>query len=82
MATVPSSATTSLVENSAALPPAQRKVTLGPANVVAYMFQGTGVFMCLGKESKSCPNTIGGGSYHHWHGLWIMESGKQTSVSS
>ncbi|KAG0246143.1 hypothetical protein BGX31_004332 [Mortierella sp. GBA43] len=59
MATVPSSATTSLVENSTALPPAQRKVTLGPANVVAYMFQGTGVFMCLGKESKSFPSTIG-----------------------
>ncbi|KAG0008344.1 hypothetical protein BGZ80_003554 [Entomortierella chlamydospora] len=36
------------VENSAIIPAPQKKVTLGPANVIAYMFQGTGVFMCLG----------------------------------
>ncbi|KAG0044572.1 hypothetical protein BGZ83_010199, partial [Gryganskiella cystojenkinii] len=33
--------------NTATQPALQKKVTLGPANVVAYMFQGTGVFMCL-----------------------------------
>ncbi|KAF9115008.1 hypothetical protein BGX27_009227 [Mortierella sp. AM989] len=38
---------TALVENSTIMPAPQKKVTLGPANVVAYMFQGTGVFMCL-----------------------------------
>ncbi|KAF9433911.1 hypothetical protein BGZ76_008821 [Entomortierella beljakovae] len=38
---------TTIVENSNGIPPSQKKVTLGPANVIAYMFQGTGVFMCL-----------------------------------
>ncbi|KAF8979656.1 hypothetical protein BGZ46_005181 [Entomortierella lignicola] len=38
---------TAIVESSIAMPSPQKKVTLGPANVVAYMFQGTGVFMCL-----------------------------------
>ncbi|GJJ79096.1 hypothetical protein EMPS_11455 [Entomortierella parvispora] len=47
MATIPNPVTTALVENTALQPAAQKKVTLGPANVVAYMFQGTGVFMCL-----------------------------------
>ncbi|KAG0004964.1 hypothetical protein BGZ65_012290 [Modicella reniformis] len=47
MATIPNPVTTVLAESSTTIPPAQRKVTLGPANVVAYMFQGTGVFMCL-----------------------------------
>ncbi|KAF9583653.1 hypothetical protein BGW38_008937 [Lunasporangiospora selenospora] len=40
--------TTALVENP--VPPEagpQRKVTLGPGNVLAYMVQGTGAFMCL-----------------------------------
>ncbi|KAF9320300.1 hypothetical protein BGZ89_000786 [Linnemannia elongata] len=47
MATIPHPATTALVENTGTQPYTQKKVTLGPANVVAYMFQGTGVFMCL-----------------------------------
>ncbi|KAF8984893.1 hypothetical protein CPC16_007038 [Podila verticillata] len=46
MATIPNPVTTALVENTVQHVP-QKKVTLGPANVVAYMFQGTGVFMCL-----------------------------------
>ncbi|KAG0078829.1 hypothetical protein BGZ92_001299 [Podila epicladia] len=46
MATIPNPVTTALVENTCQHVP-QKKVTLGPANVVAYMFQGTGVFMCL-----------------------------------
>ncbi|KAG0370833.1 hypothetical protein BGZ54_003555 [Gamsiella multidivaricata] len=47
MAAIPNPITAALVENTATLPGPQKKVTLGPANVVAYMFQGTGVFMCL-----------------------------------
>lgn len=49
MATISHPATTALVENTGTQPYTQKKVTLGPANVIAYMFQGTGVFMCLGK---------------------------------
>ncbi|KAG0296101.1 hypothetical protein BGZ98_001111 [Dissophora globulifera] len=47
MATISEPIATSLSESSPALLTTQKKVTLGPANVVAYMFQGTGVFMCL-----------------------------------
>ncbi|KAG0287014.1 hypothetical protein BGZ96_009011 [Linnemannia gamsii] len=47
MATISNPVTTALVENTGTQPYTQKKVTLGPANVVAYMFQGTGVFMCL-----------------------------------
>ncbi|KAG0216503.1 hypothetical protein BGX28_000017 [Mortierella sp. GBA30] len=47
MATISNPVTTALVENSITQPTMQKKVTLGPANVIAYMFQGTGVFMCL-----------------------------------
>ncbi|KAF9931866.1 hypothetical protein FBU30_009446 [Linnemannia zychae] len=47
MATIPNPVTTALVENTGTQPYTQKKVTLGPANVIAYMFQGTGVFMCL-----------------------------------
>ncbi|KAF9107144.1 hypothetical protein BGX29_007205 [Mortierella sp. GBA35] len=39
--------TIALVENTGHEPVTQKKVTLGPANVIAYMFQGTSVFMCL-----------------------------------
>ncbi|KAF9897623.1 hypothetical protein BX616_005261, partial [Lobosporangium transversale] len=46
MTTIPNPVTAALAENAAAYP-VQKKVTLGPSSVVAYMFQGTGVFMCL-----------------------------------
>ncbi|KAF8929500.1 mitochondrial carrier domain-containing protein [Dissophora ornata] len=47
MATIPNPVTTAAVESSTGLPLTPKKVTLGPASVVAYMFQGTGVVMCL-----------------------------------
>ncbi|KAF9940514.1 hypothetical protein BGZ75_002106 [Mortierella antarctica] len=47
MASISNHAAAAFVENPHAQPAMQKKVTLGPANVVAYMFQGTGVFMCL-----------------------------------
>ncbi|KAF9401910.1 hypothetical protein BGZ94_005063, partial [Podila epigama] len=50
MSTIPSPVTTAIVENTAKNAKntgPQKKVTLGPANVVAYMLQGTTVVMCL-----------------------------------
>ncbi|KAF9288701.1 hypothetical protein BGZ68_010724 [Mortierella alpina] len=47
MASISNHAAAAFVENPPAQPAMQKKVTLGPANVIAYMFQGTGVFMCL-----------------------------------
>lgn len=65
MATIPNPVTTALVENTIQHVP-QKKVTLGPANVVAYMFQGTGVFMCLGMSKKWI------GDFFRTLGPWIL----------